>query len=378
MNQLTELRNIIVGEQQEELILLRERLEKSRMDSQKLSEMLPEAIKISSSESGGFTGGMQPYISRSVFKAVADDPHGFAEVLFPALVPAIRLMITNSIRALTKRINTTIESTTTSQGLKWRVEALRTGESYSDVVVRKTLEYRIEQLFLLKTESGILIEHLVNEDIGSLDSDAVAAMFSAIQSFISDSFNSNEHDKLNQISVGNLNVWLVHRPDITLACVVRGSIPFELRDKLDSVQDEIFSRFSSKIKAFDGDQSSILGIRELLEPCLQLKFKSEHQQKNTKPPLGSFVLLFFIICLIGFWAFSNFQKVKMRDDVENLLFVTPGIVTTTVEWKRGRLRVSGIQETGAKIPLEKMKDMDIDIEKIDFSIKTLKGFSSGN
>ena len=376
MNQLTELRNIIVGEQQEELVVLRERLEDSRIDSQKLADMLPEALELSSSESGSLVGEIQPYFSKSVIKTVEDDPHGFAEVLYPALVPAIRLMITNSIRALTKRINTTIESTTTVQGLKWRMEALRTGESYSDVVVRKTLDYRVEQLFLLKTESGILIEHLVNEDIGSIDSDAIAAMFSAIQSFVSDSFNSHEHDKLNQISVGDLNVWLVHRPDVTLACVVRGSTPFELRDKLDAVQDEIFSRFAPKIKGFDGSQPNIIGVRELLEPCLQLKLKSEHQQKTNKPPLGSFALLSLIIFLIGFLAFSNFQKTKMRDDVENLLFVTPGIVTTAVEWKRGRLRVSGIQEVGAEIPFKKFKDQNIDIEKIDFSIKTLKGFSS--
>ena len=376
MNQLTELRNIIVGEQQEELMILRERLENSRIDSQKLADMLPEILELSSSENGDFVNGIQPYFSKSVFKAVGDDPHGFAEVLFPALVPAIRLMITNSIRALTNRINTTVESTTTGQGLKWRIETLRTGESYSDVVVRKTLDYRVEQLFLLKTKSGILIEHLVNEDIGSIDSDAIAAMLSAIQSFVNDSFNSHENDKLNQISVGDLNVWLVHSPDMTLACVVRGSIPLDLRDKFDSVQDEIFSRFAPQIKSFDGSQPNILGVRELLEPCLQLKLKSEHQQKSTKPPLGSFVLLLFIIFLIGFFGVSNYQKAKIRNDVENLLFVTPGIVTTAVEWKRGRLRVSGVQEIGAEIPFEKMKDYNIDTGKIDFSIKTLKGFSS--
>ena len=371
MNQLTELRNIIVGEQQEELLLLRNRLEEARMDSTKLAEILPEALELSSSGSGEF-------VTKMSFKAIQDDPHGFAEVLFPALVPAISLMITSSTKALTRRINTTIESTTTAQGLKWRMEALRTGESYSDVVVRKTLDYRVEQLFLLKPDSGILIEYLVNEDIGSLDSDAIAAMFSAIQSFVNDSFNSDEHDRLNQISVGDVNVWLVHRPGVTLACVVRGSIPFELRDKLDAVQDEIFSRFAPKIKDFDGSQSSILGIKELLEPCLQLKMKSEYQNENKKSAIGSFVLLFCMIALLGFWIFSGFQKAKMRDDVENLLFVTPGIVTTAVEWKGGKLRVSGIQEAGAEIPFEKLKKQNIDIEKIDFSIKTFNSFHSKN
>ena len=354
MNQLTELRNIIVGEQQEELLLLRERLENSRIDSQKLAEMLPDAFKLSSIKSGGFTPDMQPYISNSVFKTVEDDPHGFAEVLYPALVPAIRLMLTNSIRALTKRINTTIESTTTAQGLKWRFEALRTGESYSDVVVRKTLDYRVEQLFLLKPDSGILLEHLVNEDIGAIDSDAVAAMFSAIQSFVSDSFQGDATDRLNQISVGDLNVWLVHRPTVTLACVVRGSIPFELRDTLDNVQDAIYSRFAPKIKSFDGSQPAILGVRELLEPCLQFKLKSEHDKKG-KAPIGSIVFLLLVLGLIGFGFYSVEQKKQMKEDVENLLFVTPGIITTEVQWKDGRLQVLGLKDPDAEIPWPKLK-----------------------
>lgn len=375
MNQLTELRNIIIGEQQEELLLLHERLKDVRMDSQKLAEMLPEALKLSSSESGGFVGEVQPYISKSVFRTVQDDPHGFAEVLYPALVPAIRLMITNSIRVLTKRINTTIESTTTAQGLKWRLEALRTGESYSEVVFRKTLDYRVEQLFLLKPESGILLEHLVNEDIGAIDSDAVAGMFSAIQSFVSDSFQSDENDKLNQISVGDLNVWLVHRPTVTLACVVRGNIPYELRDKLDAVQDQIFSQYAPKIKQFDGSQPNIIGIRELLEPCLQLKLKSKHEN-NKKPPWVSFILLLGVLILIGCWVFSSYQKEKARDDVENLLFVTPGIVTTAVQWKDGRLQVIGLKDTDVEIPWDKLKSHNVDIDKVDFALKTFKNFHS--
>lgn len=374
MNQLTELRNIIVGEQQQELLILRDRLEEARLDSKKLAEMLPEALKLSSTEQGGFTGGMQPYISQSVIKTVEDDPHGFAEVLYPALVPSIRLMLTNAIRALTKRINTTIESTTTAQGLKWRVEAIRTGESYSDVVVRKTLDYRVEQLYLLKTDSGVLIEHLVNEDVGSIDSDAVAAMFSAIQTFVSDSFNSDENERLNQISVGDLNVWLVHRPTVTLACVVRGSIPFELRDKLDAVQDEIFSRYARQIKAFDGTQQGILGVQDLLQPCLQLKLKSEHQKKAKKPPLGSFVFLILLLGLVGFLFFSNIQKNKMRDDVENLLFVTPGIVTTAVEWRNGRIQVLGLKDSETEIPWDKFKEYDIDVDRVDIDLKVLKSF----
>ena len=327
MNQLTELRNIIVGEQQEELQLLKDKLEHIKTDPQKIANMLPDALGLSTNSQGELNSQLQPYFSRSVIKTVEDDPHHFAEVLYPALVPAIRLMLVNSIKAFTRRINTTIESTTTAQGLKWRFEAMRTGESYSEVVMRKTLDYRVEQLYLLKPDSGVLIEHLVNEDIGSIDSDAVAAMFSAIQSFVRDSFNSHDGENLNQISVGDLNVWLVHRPTVTLACVVRGSIPFQLRDKLDAVQDSIFSRFAPQIKRFDGSQNQILGIRELLEPCLELRLKTDAEKKK-KTPLVSILLLIGLLGILVYWFFLSLQQQRMLHNVENLLFVTPGILPT--------------------------------------------------
>ncbi|MGH1426446.1 MAG: hypothetical protein ACRBEE_00750 [Arenicella sp.] len=374
MNQLTELRNIIVGEQQEELQLLKDRLEQTRIDPEKLAIMLPEAFRLTESVNNSMVANeMQPYMSKSVIRAVEDDPHGFAEVLYPALVPAIRLMLMNAIKAFTRRINTTIESTTTAQGLKWRFEAMRTGESYSEVVMRKTLDYRVEQLYLLKSDSGVLIEHLVNEDIGSIDSDAVAAMFSAIQSFVRDSFNSEDGENLNQISVGDLNVWLVHRPRVTLACVVRGSIPFQLRDRLDAVQDSIFSRYARQIKEFDGSQNQILGIRELLEPCLELRLKTEATKKK-KAPLASFLILISVLAAIAYWSFASLQQQRMQRNVENLLFVTPGILPTEVKWDKRRLIVVGLKDPDAKIPWEKLKEYGVEVDKIDLSLKTLKSF----
>lgn len=386
MNQLTELRNIIVGEQQEELHLLKLKLEQTRTDPQKLADMLPDALRLSSNDKGEVITDVQPYLSRAVIKTVVDDPHGFAEVLYPALVPAIRLMVSNSIRVATRRINATIESTTTAQGLKWRIEALRTGESYSAVVVRKTLKFRVEQLYLLKPDSGILIEHLVNEDIGSIDSDAVAGMFTAIQSFVRDSFNSSEGDNLNQISVGDLNVWLVHSPIATLACVVRGSIPYELRDKLESVQDKIFSRFATQIKIFDGSQATILGVREVLEPCLQLKLKTEKEkeeaaegtggkeQKNKKSSFGGVIFILLIIAALVFWSLSELKQTRMQRNVENLLFITPGIMPTVVKWQGSRLHVVGLKAPDAEIPWEKFKQYAVDIDKLDFSLKTLNSY----
>ena len=369
MNQLTELREIIVGE---ELDDIKKRLDAAKLDPERLALMLPEVLELSSTEKGGFTQQVQTHFTTSTLKSVEEDPQRFAEVLYPALVPAIRMMIINSVRSLTRRINTAIESTTTLQGLKWRFEAFRSGESYSQVVMRKTLEYRVEQIFLIKPDSGVLIEHVVNEDIGSIDSDAVAGMFSAIQSFVKDSFQSSEHDNLNQITVGDLNVWLVHSPIATLACVVRGNIPFELRDQLESAQDKIYSQFYQSITAFDGQQGSILGVRELLEPCLQFKLRDE--QKKRKSSYASIVILLLLFAAMFYWTFQQLEKSKMKNTVESLLFVTPGILPIDVQWKGGKLHVLGLKDPETEVPWDKLSEYGVEADKLYLSLKSLESY----
>jgi len=373
MNQLTELRNIIVGQEQQELLQLKKRLEENKIDPKRLAEMLPQVLELTTNSQGEFSQPIQEFMAKSTLRSVKEDPQGFAEVMYPALVPAIRLMIVNSVRSLTRRLNTVIESTTTIQGLKWRFEAFRKGEAYSQVVMRKTLQYRVEQLYLIKSDSGVLIEHLVNENIGTIDSDAIAAMLSAIQSFVKDSFQSPEGDNLNQITVGDLNVWLVHSPNATLACVVRGTIPYHLRDQLESAQDSIFSKFSQKINEFKGHEGSILGIREILEPCLQLKFKEG--RKTKKFPIASLLICLTIFLALFYWTFHELNKTKMQNNVESLLFVTPGILPINVEWKGGRLKVIGLKDPEAEVPWEKLKEYGVEVDNVDFSLKSLESIN---
>ena len=71
-------------------------------------------------------------------------------------------------------LNQTLEHTFSWRGLKWRFEALRTGKSFAEVVMLRSLVYRVEQLFLIhrKTNSPSTV---LDPAIGK-DSDMVAGM----------------------------------------------------------------------------------------------------------------------------------------------------------------------------------------------------------
>ena len=43
------------------------------------------------------------------------------------------------------------------QGLKWRVESIRTGRPFAEIVLMHSLLYRVEQVFLIHRETGLVL-----------------------------------------------------------------------------------------------------------------------------------------------------------------------------------------------------------------------------
>ena len=63
--------------------------------------------------------------------------------------------------SMLETINRTIEQRLSPQSVQWRIEAWRTGLPFSQVVMRHTLHYRVEQVFLIDEETGLPLQHIV-------------------------------------------------------------------------------------------------------------------------------------------------------------------------------------------------------------------------
>ena len=51
-------------------------------------------------------------------------------------------------------LNRTVEHSFSWRALAWRWTALRTGKPFAEIVLLNTLEYRVEQVFLVHAESS--------------------------------------------------------------------------------------------------------------------------------------------------------------------------------------------------------------------------------
>ena len=110
------------------------------------------------------------------------------------------------------------------QGLKWRVEGLRTGRSFTEVVLLHSLVFRVEQVFLIHKRRTCFGAR-GRTSVAMQDPSLVSGMLSAIQDFVRDSFNAAKGQGVERMNVGDLDVWVEDGPYAILATVIRGVAP---------------------------------------------------------------------------------------------------------------------------------------------------------
>src|ERR1700677_4668815 len=218
-----EPRHLIVAPEQEEIADIQERLEDRARRAEDVSSVVAEAISMRRDKKDGeraLAKALAPTIQETLRESVRRDPHVLADALFPVMGPAIRKSITETLRSMLESFNEALDNSFSARGIQWRIEAMRTGKSFSEIVLMHSLLYRVEQVFLIHRETGLVLNHIVAPTVATQDPDMIGVMLSAIQQFVRDSFQSQKDETLGSLNVGELQVWLEESPDAVLAAVI--------------------------------------------------------------------------------------------------------------------------------------------------------------
>src|SRR5277367_3235736 len=276
-----QLRHLILAPEQEDLARLRERVESSETRAQDLSEVLPEAILRRRAAGGEAALGaaLGPTLESALRESVKKDPGSLADALFPVMGPAIRRSIQQTLRALFESFNEAMEHSLSVRGLKWRFEALRTGRTFSEIILMHSLVFRVEQVFLIHKKTGLPLAHAVAPAVAMQDASLVSGMLSAIQDFVRDSFHSAQGQILEKINVGEMEVWVEDGPYAILASVIRGIPPPDYRQRMAEALEHIHRHFAAQMERFEGETGPFAGANEELTRCLEFQYKEKEGGK---------------------------------------------------------------------------------------------------
>lgn len=346
---LAELRQLLFNPEQVQLGKLQERLDNPQVYAQDLSKVLPEAIiLLSLQRHERLTKALLPTIEEALQISVKKDVNIIANAIFPVIGPAIRKSIHVAISSLIQSLNQTLEHSLSPQSFKWRLEAKQTGKSFAEVVLLRTLLYRVEQVFLIHKNTSLVLQHMTADLVAAQDADLVSAMLRAIQDFVQDSFNVQQGDGLETLRFGELTIWIEDGSEAILAGVIRGNAPKELRLVFQDVIEKIHSDFRSQLTDFDGDNQPFEASRDYLETCLQAQYAIKKEKSSPLLPIfaGS------IVVALAAWGFISYQENQRWTTYIENLNQQPGMVVTSFEKRHGKYQLSGLRDPLAADPLK--------------------------
>ncbi|MES1264180.1 MAG: hypothetical protein ABUU24_00840, partial [Variovorax sp.] len=172
-----------------------------------ISAVLPHALSLSGARDERLSQVLAPTFERATQVSVRKDPGTLVNILYPVMGPAIRKALAERLDDTLQGLNQSLRYAFSWRGLKWRIEAWRSGSTFADVVLKHTVVFRVEHAFLIHRKAGLLLEHVAAQDATAQDPQLVSGMLSAIQDFVRDSFDEGggrESRGIDSLRLGDL------------------------------------------------------------------------------------------------------------------------------------------------------------------------------
>ena len=357
---LAELRELIVGPELRELARLRGRLDDPDVRSEELSQIVAEAIALRAKRDRAMLRTLQPMVEEALRISVERDPKFIADSLYPIIGQAVRKAVAAALRGMVESLNYVLERSFSYESFKWRLEALRTGRSFGEIALTRSLRFHVEQVFLVHRETGLLLCHVASTNAVVQDTDLVSGMLTAVQDFVRDSFTGKQ-DELDTMQVGEYTVWVQHGPQALLAVVISGAAPPDLRNYLQRVLEKIHSDFPTELQSFSGDASTVHGVLPLLRSCL---LGSQARKVERSYRMAYVLLTILALLLVGISAYKVRQVYRWNRYIARLRS-EPGIVLTSAENHWTNYIVVGLRDPLAVDPDELVQQFGIDPVRVE-------------
>lgn len=345
-DELAELRELLLAEIDSRVGELEERLDDPARRAEEMGRCLPQAIVHKSQQDGKLMEALLPNVEHGLKVSVDRDPRPLVDALYPIMGPSMRKSIREFFDEKFESLSRLLERGFSIEGFRWRLEALRTSRPFSELVLLHTIVYRVEQVFLIHKDTGLVLQHVVAPNVATQDPDMISGMLVAIQDFVRDSFHAAQEDALQTFRVGDLTIWIEQGQRAFIASVVRGSAPPEVRRVFQGALDAIHLKHREGLESFQGDASSFEVSKPILEECLVEALRGREKTSFRR----AWAVFGLLVILLAIWGATAIRSHLRWTDLIDKLEKEPGIVIIKAEKHYGRYRIYGLRDPLAASP----------------------------
>ncbi len=339
-NDREQLKALLLSEEIAQLKALQELLQNKQKFSEKVSEVLDPATDLAFKANPAFEKKLSKIDPQSYVEAIKANKQTFIDALLPIIGPMIRKSVTSSIRRFVADVNRAVEMGVSAKALKWRWLAFRTGVPFTEIVFNNTIEYQVQQVFLIDNHSGLLITHVGQEELLHQDKDAISSMLTAIQDFVKDSMGS-DGEGLSAAELGDDLLWLIHGSKANIAAVIKGAPTQRLNDAITTTLEHIHIEFNQQL-AEPNDWNNNVELKTELEKLLVTKTQSEDEEQQQGINFWPWLL---VVCgLLAWWGWSAYQHKVTLNKITNQLNQTAGFMLTGLEYDGGQFIATGLKD----------------------------------
>ncbi len=209
-----------------------------------------------------------PVIAGAIRTNISESRDEMVDALYPIMGKLVQRSVTEAMRDLAQRIDQQMRRTLDVQGLWRRLRARLRGISDVEMAMRDALPLKVEQIFLIHRETGLLLLHLSQTGEVNDDSDIISGMLTAIKEFTEDAFGRREEEALNQIQYGGRSILLEVAHFVYIAVVIDGFDSSDFRNRMRETMIAIEHRHASSLRRYDGDTARFQASKALLATLL--------------------------------------------------------------------------------------------------------------
>jgi outer membrane protein OmpA-like peptidoglycan-associated protein len=325
--QIEQVRTLILGKNSQ---LVTDTIKKEARSI--VSNVLTEALHDRQKKDGSVNKVLLPLVEDSVEHSVAHNSERLVSSLYPLMGSLVRKSVTAFLTDFMEKTNQLIDNSLTIKGLKWRIKAWQAGVTFAQYVASQTFVYRVEHVFLIHRETGLLLNSVDLNNSGNSDADLISSMLTAINDFVGDSFLENEDglkEQLQTVTTDNFNLLIKPGPSALVVAAVTGNPPQKVSNQLQLTLEDIHSLYNDELNQFDGDNQAFGNAETLLLDCL-LSEQKMPESVNRKKPWFAWFIVFVVILLTCFQTLNWWGRAKLKENFMKIDF-QPGVVVNHIE-----------------------------------------------
>ena len=300
-----------------------------------VADVITEALHDRQKKDNSVNKVLQPFVEESVKQSVAHNSEQLVSSLYPLVGSLVRKSVAAFLSDFMEKTNQLLENSLTIKGLKWRFKARQSGVSYAQYAASQTFVYRVEHVFLIHRETGLLLNTVALDHESKSNADIVSAMLTAINDFVGDSFLSDQEgqkEQLQSVSTDNFNLLIKPGPSALVVAAVSGNPPQSISNQLQLTLENIHSLYFDELNRFNGDNEDFNSADNLLRDCL-LSEQKEIVAKQKKTPWLAWLIVLLVVIYVGYQSLNWFKSAQLHEKIMQL-DSQPGIIIKQLKIKQ--------------------------------------------